>query len=126
MSGSQTHSPDARRRVLLVVEDAALAELLAEALCDAGHTAALADHFDTLPSAMGQGAFEVAIVDLDTRGRRGKALIQDIRRAAPATTVIALLPCGGLEVGGEAVAFDVGVEKPARLGAILAAVDGPA
>jgi hypothetical protein len=48
-------------------------------------------------------------------------LVEQARRAAPATTVVALLPCGGLPAG-EPVPCHLALEKPARLSAVLSAI----
>jgi hypothetical protein len=97
--------------VLVVVEDPQLAELLLEALADAGHTGVTG----------GDPALcDAAIVDFDTRARDGAATVELLRRCAPATTVVALLPCGGLP--GRSIPCDLSFEKPARLRSVLAAL----
>jgi DNA-binding NtrC family response regulator len=111
------------RNVLLVIEDRALSDLLAEALGDAGHAATQADDSAGAEAAFAARPFDAAIVDLDTRARDGALLIARLRAAHPATTVIALLPCGGFPSANGAPAYHVALEKPARLAAILAAVD---
>ena len=110
----------APRRVLLVVEDDSLAELLDELLREAGHHSARLD--DNLPSLPPNA--DVILVDLDRHARDGVALLTRLRRAAPASTIVALLPCGGLPSGAdsEPIDCDVAVEKPARLSAVLAAI----
>ncbi len=110
------------RRVLLVVEDLALAELLLDSLKDAGHEGELADDERKLDRALDSRSFDAAIVDMDTRARNGAELIQSIRSRAPATTVIALLPCGGLGSGLATPHYHLAIEKPARLHTILAAL----
>jgi len=110
------------RRVLLVVEDGALAELLVEALDDAGHTAVVADGIATARAALDRQPFDAAIVDLDTRARDGGEVVGFIRERSPATTVIALLPCGGLPQAARAVGYHLATEKPARLHALLSAI----
>ncbi len=84
------------RSVLLVVEDATLAEILGEALEDAGHHTRLVEGADGVAAALAAGRFDAAIVDLDTRARTGINLLVTLRETAPAMTVIVLLPCGGL------------------------------
>jgi ActR/RegA family two-component response regulator len=100
------------KRVLLIVEDAGLSELLAEALRDAGHTPVLDED---------SRAVDAAIVDLDTRARNGAAVIAELRERMPDATLIALLPCGGLPTGIPVGAHRA-IEKPARLQAVLSAV----
>jgi DNA-binding NtrC family response regulator len=111
------------RRVLVVIEDRALSDLLAEALVDAGHGAVQADDLAAALEALATQPFDAAIVDLDTRARQGAHLIARLRADQPATTVIALLPCGGLPGAGEPPGYHLAIEKPARLAAILSAVN---
>ncbi len=115
--------PTASRRVLVAVEDAGLAELLVDALCDAGHSPDVLEDVGALPAAVESGALDAAIVDLDMR-RAGERLAALIRARSPTTTIIALLPCGGLPPGHPPVAYDRAVEKPARLVALLSALAG--
>ena len=110
------------RRVLVVVEDGALAELLLDALMDAGHAGELLAEGADLRAAIGVGQFDAVIIDLDTRARTGPELVALVREAAPRTTVIALLPCGGLPSNHPRLAYHLAVEKPARLGALLSAL----
>ncbi len=109
------------RRVLLVVEDETLSELLGEALRDAGHRTAHANDASLEIMLDGQ-PFDAVIVDVDTRARNGAHVVARIRRAAPASTVVALLPCGGIPAGASAVPYHLAIEKPARLAAVLSAV----
>ncbi len=109
------------RRVLLVVDDATLAELLLEALVDAGHTAAVVQGVAETRAALERRRFDAAIVDLDTRARDGAEVVAFIRERSPATTVIALLPCGGMPAATR-VAYHMATEKPARLQALLSAI----
>jgi DNA-binding response OmpR family regulator len=111
------------RRVLLVVEDATLADLLGEALADAGHSSRVADDEDAVAAALARGGYDAAIVDLDTRARNGIRLLARVRAITPATTVIALLPCGGLPAGAGALPCHLAIEKPARLEVLLRAIN---
>ncbi|HEX4461582.1 MAG TPA: hypothetical protein VIA18_26565, partial [Polyangia bacterium] len=116
------------RRVLVVVEDEALAELLDELLREAGHASArLADaELRSLPAALLSSlpAADVILVDLDRHARDGVGLLARLRIAAPASTIVALLPCGGLPAlaAGAPLDCDFAVEKPARFSALLAAI----
>jgi DNA-binding NtrC family response regulator len=109
------------RHVLVVVEDPQLADLLLDALSDAGHTGELAS-VESLPAMLLGQRFDSAIVDLDTRARDGAATVKLLRGCAPNATVVALLPCGGMLPGGEPIPFHLSIEKPARLGAVLSAL----
>jgi DNA-binding NtrC family response regulator len=112
------------RRVLLLVEDPTLMELLLEALAEAGHHAEGWDEGETLESALLRKPFDVALIDLDTRAHNGRALIARLRSAAPTIGCVALLPCGGLFDG--AFGYQLALEKPARLQAIVRAVESTA
>lgn len=121
-------SPDpsasaAPRRVLLVVDEAAFADVIREALADAGHAVTVAGDETGLRAALAGGRFDAAIVDLDSRARTGLRLLLQIRAGAPATTLIALLPCGGLPPDGAGVPYHLAFEKPPRLAALLRAVE---
>ncbi len=109
------------RHVLVVVEDPQLADLLLDALCEAGHTAELASN-ESLPALLLEQTFDAAIVDLDTRARDGAATVALLRSCAPQVTVVALLPCGGVPPGGDPIPFHLALEKPARLRAVLSAL----
>jgi ActR/RegA family two-component response regulator len=111
----------APRHVLIMVEDPQLADLLLDALCEAGHTAALATS-ESLPAVLASERFDAAIVDLDTRARDGAVSVGLLRDRAPQTTVLALLPCGGLPPGRNAVPYHLSVEKPARLRDVMTAL----
>jgi CheY-like chemotaxis protein len=113
--------PDSRR-VLLVVEDDALAELLDELLTDAGHDAARVVDGGDLEAAAAARPFDAIIVDLDVRARNGATLVERLRHCSPASTIVALLPCGGLPSGAGPVACHLAIEKPARVAALLSAV----
>lgn len=113
----------AMRTVLLVIEDRALSDVLAEALVDAGHAAVQVEDVLAAELAVAAQPFDAAIVDLDTRARDGVLLITRLRLERPALTVIALLPCGGLPDRGAPPQYHLAIEKPARLAAILSAVN---
>jgi DNA-binding NtrC family response regulator len=110
------------RKVLLVVEDASLSDVLGEALVEAGHSVAQIEDAATAPSVLAEQPFDTVLVDLDTRTRDGDALIARLRAEHPAVTIIALLPCGGSPPGARTALYHVGIEKPARLNAVLSAV----
>jgi CheY-like chemotaxis protein len=109
------------RRVLIIVEDETLAELIDETLRAAGHeTSHVAGDRDV--EALFASRFDAVVVDLDTRARNGARLVTRLRRWLPTSTIVALLPCGGLPPGAAPVPYHLAVEKPARLGAVLSAV----
>jgi DNA-binding response OmpR family regulator len=109
--------------VLVVIEDRALSDVLTEALVDAGHTVTQVEDAARAERVVGEAHFDAAIVDLDTRARDGAALIAYLRVRQPALTVIALLPCGGLRDAAGPPPYHLALEKPARLAAVLSAVN---
>jgi len=109
-------------RVLLVIEDGALSDLLAEALVEAGHLVTQVEDAPGAERVAMDQAFDAALVDLDTRARDGSRLIAHLRTSHPAMTVIALLPCGGLRSAAPAPLYHLALEKPARLAAVLSAI----
>ena len=111
------------RRVLIVVEDQMLSEVLAESLTGAGHMTVQVEGSGEAERALSVEPFDAAIVDLDTRARDGLALVAHIRAVWPSLTVIALLPCGGLPEDVSQPPFHLAIEKPARLAAVLCAVN---
>lgn len=116
-------SPEAEpRRVLLVIEDASLSDVLAEALVDAGHQAVQVEAVSAAEAVLREQPFDALIVDLDTRARDGLAFLSRLRTTRPALTVIALLPCGGLMPPVPQPAYHLAIEKPAKLAAVLSAV----
>lgn len=110
------------RRVLIIVEDETLGELLAETLRDAGHATLRLEEEQALEAELRARRFDSVVVDLDTRAHDGARLVARLRAAAPASTIVALLPCGGLLAGDAHPGYHVAIEKPARLGAVLSAV----
>jgi DNA-binding NtrC family response regulator len=113
----------AMRDVLLVIEDGALSELLYEALVGAGHRATPVEEAAAAAAALAAQPFDAAIVDLDTRARDGLKLIAHLRAEHPRVTIIALLPCGGLRGAPEELGYHLAIEKPARLSAVLSALN---
>ncbi len=110
------------RSVLIVVDEPALGDLLAETLEEAGHRAVIADSADGVTVAVAAARFDAAIVDLDRRARDGDELTALVRSLSPATTVIALLPCGARPGDLRDASFHLSLEKPARLQALLTAL----
>ncbi len=110
------------KRVLLVIEDVALGEMLADALGDSGHHASLLPEGADLGRAVGDERFDAVIVDLDSRARDGERHIALVRSRSPSTTVIALLPCGGLPADRSPPPYHLALEQPARLKPLLLAL----
>lgn len=110
------------RRVLVVVEDPGLGEMLLDALGEAGHRAELAADEAAVRAALARPAFDAALVDLERCERDGPRLVALLKAHSPSTKVIALLPFGGLPPNQPAVPFDAGIEKPGLLLALLSAL----
>jgi DNA-binding NtrC family response regulator len=111
------------RTVLVVIEDRALSDVLAEALVEAGHDIAQVDDAAAAERAVALRRFDAAIVDLDTRARQGAGLVAHLAATQPQLTVIALLPCGGLPASARPPLYHFALEKPARIAALLSAVN---
>lgn len=106
------------RRILLCMEDDGLGDLLDETLSEAGHLTSRIRDDEELATA---AAFDSIVIDLDLRIHESRALLARLRLAFPASTIVALLPCGA-DPATPALGWDVALEKPARLRALLAAV----
>ena len=111
-----------RPAVLVVVEDASLAELLVDALDDAGHVGVVADGPAAIEAALRSTGFHTAIVDLDTRSLPAVEIARGLREKLPEVKLIVLLPCGGIAPPVDQVPYHLAVAKPARLQALLSAV----
>lgn len=122
MAQESSRSPATGRAVLVVVEERALSDVIAEALAEAGHSVEQADDAAAAERAAAARRFDAAIVDLDTRARQGAHLVAHLRATQPQLTVIALLPCGGLPPSSQPPVYHVALEKPARIAALLSAV----
>jgi DNA-binding NtrC family response regulator len=120
---AMSRSERTARSVLLVIEERALSDVLAEALVEAGHVATQVEDAASALRAVGEQRFDTVIVDMDTRARDGGNLIAHLRSHHPALTVIALLPCGGLPASAGQPLHHLAIEKPARLAAVLSAVN---
>jgi DNA-binding response OmpR family regulator len=111
------------RWILVVVDDVSLGELLAETLLEAGHIAQIARPDELLDGETDGATYEIAIIDLNLRMHLGAQLISKVRREAPDTAVIALLPCGATAEEFNGMHYHLAIEMPARLRTLLAAVD---
>jgi DNA-binding response OmpR family regulator len=111
------------RRVLLLLEDETMAELLDETVRGAGHETTCPRDDADVEALLRARPFDVVVVDLDTRAHDGAERVAQLRRGAPTSTIVALLPCGGLPAPVAGLAHTVAIEKPARLAALLAAID---
>ena len=117
MARALQHAP--RMRVRVVVEDAGLAELLADALDDAGHASVVAEDLTALELAVATDRFDSAILDLDARSLDGADIARRLHERLPALELIVLLPCGGVAPPVAEVPHQLALAKPARLQALL-------
>jgi DNA-binding response OmpR family regulator len=109
-------------RVLVIADDPALIDLLVEALAQAGHLVISAEAEEAILEAIALGRVDAVVVDLDDHRREGAAWARLVRRVSPGSRLVALLPCGGAFPTGATAPCDAALEKPARLGALLAAL----
>ena len=90
-------------RILVVDEDAAIRDVIAEALTAEGYLVATAADADTATELMTQTPFEVVITDLRLSGLRGLELLKTVKSSYPDTQVIIATSYACLESAVEAL-----------------------
>ena len=116
--------PDARVRVLVVDDEAAIRRSLSGILADEGYDAALAEDGEKALAAVRERAPDVVLLDIAMPGRDGIAVLEELRRSHPALPVVMMSGHGTIETAVRATqlgAFDF-IEKPLSLGKLLLAV----
>lgn len=109
-------------RVLLVIEEPLLADLLGDAVSEHGHMCQIvADEAEAL-RLLGRARFDVVVVDVDARATGRDLLLRRMRLVAAGARMVALVPCGGLR-HGLVVDCDISFEKPLRLRQLAAVLD---
>ena len=95
-------------RVLVIEDDKEAAAYLVKALGEVGHAAERASDGETGAFMVGEGGYDVVIVDRMLPKRDGLAIIEDMRRAGDMTPVLILSALGqvddrvrGLRAGGD-------------------------
>lgn len=95
-------------RVLVIEDDKEAAAYLVKALGEVGHAAERAGDGETGAFMVGEGGYDVVIVDRMLPKRDGLAIIEDMRRAGDMTPVLILSALGqvddrvrGLRAGGD-------------------------
>ena len=114
-----------RPRVLVVEDDRAIREGLADALAFHGYAAVQAERGDTGLDKALHGGCDLVILDLVLPGREGLAVLRELRRAHPTLPVIILTARGGEadRVRGLREGADDYVTKPFSIRELLARVD---
>ena len=114
-----------RPRVLVVEDDRAIREGLADALAFHGYAAVQAERGDTGLDKALHGGCDLVLLDLVLPGRDGLAVLRELRRAHPTLPVI-ILTARGAEadrVRGLREGADDYVTKPFSIRELLARVD---
>jgi DNA-binding response OmpR family regulator len=114
-----------RPRVLVVEDDRAIREGIADALTFAGHTAVQAERGDVGLDKALHGGCDLVILDIVLPGADGLTVLREIRKARPTLPVI-LLTARGEEadrVRGLSSGADDYVVKPFSIRELLARVD---
>jgi DNA-binding response OmpR family regulator len=114
-----------RPRVLVVEDDRAIREGIADALTFAGYAAVQAERGDTGLDKALHGGCDLVILDIVLPGADGLTVLQEIRRAHPTLPVILLTARGteGDRVRGLRGGADDYVVKPFSIKELLARVD---
>jgi len=111
----------ARRSVLVVDDDAAMREMLAALLEDAGHEAVGASDAENAIEQLRDRDFDAVISDIRMPGRTGIELVGEIREIRRGTPIILMTAFGSIDSAVEAMqagAFDY-VTKPFKRDAML-------
>ena len=114
-----------RARVLVVEDDRAIREGLADALAFHGYAAVQAERGDTGLEKALHGGCDLVILDLVLPGTEGLAVLRELRRARPTLPVIILTARGGEadRVRGLREGADDYVAKPFSIRELIARVD---
>ena len=114
-----------RKRVLVVEDDAAIREGIADALAFHGYSAVQAERGDTGLDKALHGGCDLVILDLVLPGADGLAVLREVRRARPTLPVIILTARGEERdrVAGLRQGADDYVVKPFGIHELLARVD---
>jgi DNA-binding response OmpR family regulator len=114
-----------RARVLVVEDDRAIREGLADALAFHGYAAVQAERGDTGLEKALHGGCDLVILDLVLPGREGLAVLRELRRARPTLPVIILTARGeeADRVRGLREGADDYVAKPFSIRELIARID---
>ena len=114
-----------RKRVLVVEDDGAIREGIADALAFHGYSAVQAERGDTGLDKALHGGCDLVILDLVLPGADGLAVLREVRRARPTLPVIILTARGDERdrVAGLRQGADDYVVKPFGIHELLARVD---
>jgi two-component system nitrogen regulation response regulator NtrX len=116
--------PDARGRVLVVDDEAAIRRSLQGILADEGYDAATAEDGEKGLAAVRERAPDVVLLDIAMPGRDGLSVLEELRRSHAALPVVMMSGHGTIETAVRATqlgAFDF-IEKPLSLEKLLLVV----
>jgi len=102
------------KRILLVDDNRALLDAMAETLADEGYSLAMAESANVALKRIEKGQFAAVVTDLRLPDRSGLELLELIKEASPGTVVIIITAYGSVDTAVEAMklgAFDF-VTKP--------------
>jgi putative nucleotidyltransferase with HDIG domain len=112
------------RRLLVVDDDEAVRQIVAELLKDEGYEPTTAETADLALTAMRKERFPLVITDIKMPGRDGLAFLKDLRAEFPEAAVIMMTGYGQVESAVEALKCGASdyLTKPIRVNHLAAAV----
>jgi PAS domain S-box-containing protein len=124
-AGEASYSPRKRRRILVVDDNQASADLLALFLRERGHQVHHAESGPAALEAAGRFAPEIVLLDLGLPGMDGYEVARRLREAGPGLRIVALTGFGHADARRrtEEAGFDRHLLKGSDLDDLLAAVD---
>jgi DNA-binding response OmpR family regulator len=111
--------------ILIVEDDAASAEMLAEMLAMAGYTAEIASTLDEAIAKLESGRYQAALLDLTLPGATMSQLVQQIRRveARPPLAIFSARRSEDLRMAAEQLEAVAVLQKPAKMNVLLSTLE---